>query len=163
MTIAMQPIYTQTVGSGGATSITFNNIPQTFTDLKVLISSRELSTSNFTLEFQFNGSGLNRTLRFIQGNGTTTSSTSISTFSFITNGNTSTANTFGNAEIYIPNYTGSAFKSFIIDSVSENNATLSFQRLTAGLWSNTAAITSITFGSGIAENSTVTLYGITKG
>jgi hypothetical protein len=32
MTIAMQPIYTQTVGAGGAASVIFNNIPQTFTD-----------------------------------------------------------------------------------------------------------------------------------
>lgn len=159
----MQPIYTQTVGSGGATSITFNNIPQTFTDLKVVISSRELSTANFTLEFNFNGIGANRTSRFVQGSGTAASSSSTSSFPFISNANTTTANTFGNAEIYIPNYTGSAFKSLIIDSVSENNATLSYQRLSANLWSNTAAITSIAFSTGIAEYSTFSLYGITKG
>jgi hypothetical protein len=30
-------------------------------------------------------------------------------------------NTFGNSEYYIPNYTGSNFKSFLNDAVSENN------------------------------------------
>ena len=39
MTIAMQPIYTQTIGAT-AGGIVFNNIPQTFTDLKVVVSTR---------------------------------------------------------------------------------------------------------------------------
>jgi hypothetical protein len=106
---------------------------------------------------------LNESGRTIQGSGSGTSSSSLTSFPYVTSGNTSTANTFGNAEIYIPNYAGSTFKPFWVDSVSENNATLSFQRLSANLWSNTAAITSITFSSGIAEHSTFTLYGITKG
>jgi hypothetical protein len=54
---------------------------------------------------------------------------------------TATANTFGNTEFYIPNYTSSNYKSFSVDGVTENNATAAFA-LYAGLWSNTAAITS---------------------
>ena len=40
MSVFLQPIYTQTVGSGGASSIAFNNIPQTFTDLLIKMSVR---------------------------------------------------------------------------------------------------------------------------
>jgi aspartate/tyrosine/aromatic aminotransferase len=40
MASPITPIYTQTVGSGGALSIAFNNIPQFYTDLKVVISGR---------------------------------------------------------------------------------------------------------------------------
>jgi hypothetical protein len=55
MTIAMQPIYTQTVGSGGATSITFNSIPQTFTDLKLSISIRGADSALTEPWIRFNG------------------------------------------------------------------------------------------------------------
>ena len=79
-------------------------------------------------------------------------------------GNNATASTFGNAEIYIPNYAGSTNKSFSVDSVNENNATSASQFLYANLWSNTAAITSITLLSGGSVNllqySTAYLYGV---
>jgi hypothetical protein len=66
-------------------------------------------------------------------------------------------------EIYFPNYASATNKSFSIDSVTENNATLANQFLTAGLWSNTAAITSITLlaaSGNLAYYSTASLYGI---
>jgi hypothetical protein len=46
--------------------------------------------------------------------------------------------------MYIPNYAGSSNKSVSIDAVTENNATAAEANLVAGLWSSTAAITSIT-------------------
>ena len=49
MTIAMQPIYTQTVGAGGTTVISFNNIPQTFTDIQMVISARTNGTGGTRL------------------------------------------------------------------------------------------------------------------
>jgi hypothetical protein len=84
----------------------------------------------------------------------------------------STSNTFGNSSIYIPNYTGSTAKSVSIDSVGENNGTASEQIISAALWNNTAAITSITLTSlddnlnpsgNFAQYSSVSLYGILKG
>lgn len=161
----MTLISTVTVGSGGATGINFGSIPGSFTDLLVKISSREASTANFAVSFGFNTTALNQTSRFLQGTGSSVSSSSTTDVTFLLAGNSATSNTFGSAEIYIPNYAGSTFKSLSIDSVSENNATLSFQRLTAGLWSNTAAITSINLGAGtlFAEYSSASLYGILKG
>ena len=55
-----------------------------------------------------------------------------------------------------------------VDAVGENNATQAFQIISAGLWANTAAITSIQLipqsgGGTFVADSTVSLYGITKG
>ena len=61
------------------------------------------------------------------------------------------------------NYTSSNNKSISIDNVTETNATNNEMAIIAGLWSNTAAITSIklTPDSGsFATNSTFTLYGV---
>jgi hypothetical protein len=79
---------------------------------------------------------------------------------------TSTASTFSNAELYIPNYAGSNNKSSSVDGVSENNATASNMALTANLWSDTAAITSIKLtpagGGNFVQYSTAYLYGISN-
>ncbi len=74
-------------------------------------------------------------------------------------------NTFANGEIYIPNYTASVNKSVSIDSVTENNATSAIAALDAGLWANTAAITSINLNGNngnFVQYSTAYLYGIVK-
>jgi hypothetical protein len=80
--------------------------------------------------------------------------------------NAVTANTFGNIQIYFPNYAGSTNKSYSVDSVTENNETVAYQTILAGLWSNTAAITTATFtaeSGNFAIGSTISLYKITKG
>jgi hypothetical protein len=86
-------------------------------------------------------------------------------WSFLICSNTTTANTFSNSEIYIPNYAGSASKSITGTSVTENNGTASNIYVNAGLWSNGAAISSLSFvssGGNFAQHSTITLYGISK-
>ena len=87
-------------------------------------------------------------------------------FVFDTIGNTATANTFNSTTFYIPNYAGSTNKSFSFDQVNENNTTAANQVLGSVLWSNTAAITSISLtspGYNFVQYSTASLYGITKG
>ena len=164
----MQPIYTQTVGSGGVTALSFNNIPQTFTDLKLVASVRR---NNDTVDFAwtFNGDTSNSystTIFFGQGSaGLGTFRTSnISYLSAYTNGSGQTANTFGSFEAYIPNYTGANFKSVIIDSVAENNATSNISGINAGLYRSANAISSIQLlTANLVQYSTISLYGITKG
>jgi hypothetical protein len=108
-------------------------------------------------------------MRFLLGTGSAVSSTAqTSTYGlagYFNNAN-QTASTFNNAELYIPNYAGSTNKSFSVDSVNENNATLVDTAIMAGLWANTAAITSISiagFSQSITQYSTASLYGILKG
>ena len=153
-----------TVGSGGAASIDFTSIPATYTDLVVKLSLREATGTNWAAVWEFNNSSSSYSARYLQGNGAAASSVTNTAASIIENSSGATANTFGNAEIYIPNYAGSSYKSSSSDSISETNATTSFARLSADLWSNTAAVTSIKFtlpgATNFAQYSTAVLYGI---
>jgi hypothetical protein len=156
-------IATVTVGSGGAASIDFTSIPQTYTDLHLLVSIREETSATAVAFIKFNNTTANRSERYLQGNGSSAVSGTTTVLQFIACQPSDTANTFGNASIYIPNYTSSNYKSVSSDSVSENNATGAFSRLVAGLWSNTSAINQITITTDtgdVAQYSTATLYGI---
>lgn len=158
-------IQTVTVGSGGAASIAFTSIPQTYTDLKLIWSTRStFAATSAAMYMSFNGLTTNFAFRRLRGTGAAVDSYSeaSSTLYGTATGANATSNVFSNGEIYIPNYAGSTNKSFSVDSVSENNATDSIQVLYAGLWSNTAAITSISFttDSNFAQYSSASLYGI---
>lgn len=167
----MQLIQTVTVGSGGEASITFGSggtIPQTYTDLVILFSGRSNRGATFdNIRVQPNGATTGVSSRILYGSGSGASSFTEGYISGYTGGNDATASTFGNSSIYIPNYTASTQKSFSIDSVSENNATAATQALTAGLWTGTDPITSITLdqgdGSTWLQYTSASLYGILKG
>jgi hypothetical protein len=156
-----------TVGASGASSVTFNNIPQTgYTDLMLKGSARVDSSTNAFGYVQFNGSSSNFQRIHLDNNGGTPASYSASdNLSFSTTLSTNTANTFNSFDVYIPNYTSSNYKSFSVDCVVENNASTTniLDILGANLWSNTSAITSVAFypGSGnFVQYSTFSLYGI---
>jgi hypothetical protein len=157
-----------TVGAGGAASIEFTSIPGTYDDLVIKISSR--STTNLGgvwtgVNVRLNGSTTSLTSRQLYGTGSAAGSAATATDNFWTTSSAATASTFDNSEIYIPNYAGSTNKSFSADSVTENNATAALAALTANLWSNTNAVTSITLveaGNSFAQHSTAVLYGIKK-
>jgi hypothetical protein len=165
-------IQSVTVGSGGAASIDFTSIPQTYTDLVFRLSVRSTGSANtwsYCMVY-LNGSTTSNTMRYLHGIGSTTSSgvESNKPYLILSNANT-TASVFTSGELYIPNYSGSTNKSYSFDGVTENNATASYQQLAACLFSNTAAITRITFYAGdgdlnlnqtFAQHSSVSLYGI---
>ena len=162
-----------TVGGGGAASISFTSIPATYTDLVVLVSARSARSDDYRdeLHIRFNSDGGNNySNRILQGNATSTGSGSTSATDYIKKGTmpgaTATANTFSNNLIYIPNYAGSTVKSVSRDEVTENNsATNNYLELSAGRWSGTAAITTITFTpevSTFVQYSTAYLYGISN-
>lgn len=159
----MQLIETKTLGTAGS-SISFADIPQTFTDLLVVSSLRgDQNANNGFTNIGFNSSTSNFSTRFLQGDGSgAASSTGTRGIAYLSNA-FYTSNTFDSTNVYISNYTGSTNKSFSAESVVENNATLGWQFMVAGLWSNTVAITSIQItpntGNFIA-GSTISLYGI---
>jgi hypothetical protein len=172
MATTMNLIAKQTVGAGGASSVTFSNIPDAskgYTDLKVVISVRTTNTLyGETIRIKPNGLSTNGSAIILRGYGSGTSSYTYSSVLATNNslGNGATANTFASIEVYCPNYTSSNYKSFSADSVSENNDTNGRQELTASLWSSTAAITSLVFDNdasyGFTEYSTFYLYGISN-
>lgn len=169
MAIVMTPIYTQTVGAGGAAAVTFNNIPQIYTDLVLVMSNRSTAAQTFqNVDILVNGVGSGYSATRLGGNGSSafsdrfTGSSVINLWESAPAAN-ATANTFSNIQVYIPNYTSSNFKQIISDVVAETNATAANQRLFASLWSNTSAITSLTINSyDHAQHSTFSLYGIIR-
>jgi hypothetical protein len=165
MAYTYSKIATYTVGSGGIASIDFLNIPQTYTDLVLKVSARTNTTgSGNGFVMYLNGSTSSYTRRSVYGDGSTTASNSGTTAAGgLINGTTETSNTFASTDIYIPNYTGSNFKSTSHDTVSENNATFAYVLLSAGLWSNTSPITSMTLvpnAGNFVQYTSAHLYGI---
>ena len=158
-----------TVGSGGASSIDFTSIPSIYTDLVIKHSVRYSSNGDASSYIRFNGdTGTNykRVLLYgdpAAGSAASVSATANSAYGGTVGLSTFTANTFASNDVYVPNYAGSNQKSFSVDGVSENNATLAYEFLAAGLWTNTSAITSISIfpaGGTFVQYSTATLYGI---
>lgn len=156
-------IQSLTVGSGGTASIDFTNIPATYDDLKIILSARYSGTPADGMYIAFNGSTSNFTGRYLFGNGSGAASELLQRYVGSVFG-TSTANVFNSTEIYIPDYKSSTNKSFFVENVAENNASTAYQNLITGLWSNVSAITNISIVSGASflQNTTATLYGITR-
>jgi hypothetical protein len=159
-----------TVGSGGQAAIEFTSIPGTYTDLLVKLSGRSSRSAADLEEFllTFNNNTSSYSEKWLRGTGSSVSSNSFSGSSIQQLGQPgagATANIFGNWEFYIPNYTSSNNKSVSLDGVTENNATNAYAYIHTGLWSNTAAITSIKLSAGsylAVEHSTAYLYGISN-
>jgi len=152
---------------GTATSeINFTSIPATYTDLviKTSLRSDRGGGNEAYVNVRFNSATTDQLVRRLEGGGSSAYSSSESNnWSFMIAGASQTASTFGNTDIYIPNYAGSTNKSFSVDSVEETNATTAYMQLTAGLWSNTAAINAIKliiFDGSFVQYSTATLFGI---
>jgi hypothetical protein len=166
--MTMTLIETKTLGSDTA-SLEFTSIPQTYDDLIVMFSFRSNRATFLDIILaQFNGSTSNLSYRTLEGTGSGVSSyTSTEFMAGASTGTSATSNTFGNSQLYLPNYTSSNAKSGSTDAVSENNATSAVQYITASLWNNTAAITSILLkpatGTLLLTGSSASLYGIKKG
>jgi hypothetical protein len=167
--MTMTLIATQTVGAGGVASISFSSIPSIYTDLQINLFTRcDEATDGRTILMSLNGSSASFTSRVLEAYGTSVSSASTTNGGIgITTGANNTSNTFSSTTAYLPNYSSSSNKTFSCESAIENNSTFAYRQLIAGMWANTATITSLSLsvfnGSNFVQYSTVSLYGITKG
>jgi hypothetical protein len=153
------------VGAAGAATVTFSNIPQTgYTDLVLKTSARNSggnvgNYSAFTIAGAYTPSGL-----FFRGNGSA-ASTGTSQYGQMETGGGAVASSFSNTETYFPNYTSASYKSLSTDSIVGNNVTEGYNNLSAGVVSNTSAITSLTIAAAtgtFVQHSTFYLYGVAK-
>ena len=166
-------ISSQVLGASAAT-VTFSSIPSTYTDLVLRASARSDIALGQTYDGFYvglNGSATTGSGTHLTGSGVSASSTRYNTSTGwmvkaqnSTDGNGATANTFGTAEVYIPSYTASQAKPLGIFGASETNASATPMSATAGLWNNTATVSSIVIytvdGSNWLTGSSFYLYGI---
>jgi len=164
--MTMELVSTITVGSGGAASIEFTGIPGDGKDLQIVLSSRSTSAGTLGL-IKINGvssgGAAGYTHKFLAGSGSSAFSGGDSFYAraFFANRTASTANTFGNSVIYLPNYTSTVNKSWSSDSVEENNGTDAYAAIIAGSFTSTSAITSLSVlheSGDLVQHSTASLY-----
>ena len=160
----MTLISSQTV-STAANAVTFSSIPQTYTDLRIIVSGRLTVSPASDLILKFNGSSTNYAQKYVIGTGSSVVSGSQSYAQIgVLPGTSHTANAFGCNTTYLPNYTSSNYKAFISADAYENNATAAYLSTWANIWSNTAAITSIEVSTApsytMAVGTTIYIYGI---
>jgi len=165
-----ESIATVLVGSAGASSVTFSNIPQTYKHLQLRIIARTTFNNNDDyLSMRFNGdSGANYTYHGLYALNTTPGaygSGNQTILSLQRVAGASAANTFGIVVADILDYTSvNKFKTFRNLGGCEDNTQGSVY-LHSGVWQNTAAITSVQIFGGNASSTLVqhshfALYGI---
>jgi hypothetical protein len=159
-------IASSTVGAGGAATISFTSIPSSYSDLVLKVSARTNTardSSGYYYQITVNGSTADQATRYINGNGTGISTNSFSRLFGYAVPSDYTSSTFSSDDWYFSNYAGSTSKSATAEITNENNSTLSDMNLLAGLWSQSAAISSISIapaGGSFVQYSTASLYGI---
>jgi len=162
----------------GAAAATWTSatIPSSYDHLYLTISARgALAGTNWYeyVDVQFNGdTGTNYSSTGLRGQASAgawqTSGVDGLDRVLLINADGSTASTFGNASIWIPNYANTAnFKQVVARFATEGDTASNGEWILgigAGLWSSTAAITSITIdpqNGDLMQYSTFTLYGVT--
>lgn len=162
----MQAIYTQTVTSTAGVNITFNNIPQNYTDLLLSCSVRFAGNNGDAyLTFNNDTAGL-ASSTYLQGTSggpyTGRMTGNYGVFIGQISGSSSTANTFSGIDILIPSYSSNIFKTSLALGARENNSNTDYTTMpSVGLWRANAPITSM-YLYGLAQHSRVTLYGISR-
>ncbi len=163
----MKKIQSVTVSASTSAAMEFTSIPATFDDLLIKVSHRvSVNIGIAAVLLQYNSNASSYSYRRILGDGSTVASATDTTSAVaIAQGGNATASTFGNLEIYIPNYAGSTNKTASADNGNETNGTTEYLSFYAHLWSNTAAITSVKLllsSGSFVTHSTATLYGIKR-
>jgi hypothetical protein len=153
-----ESIATTTLTSS-ANTVSFTSIPATYTDIVVSCKFQKTTTDNFWINF--NGdSASNYSETWMVGNGSSAASgrESSTTRILLSNGVGDGPN--GMAIIHIFSYLGSTNKTILTRNGDAAIATAA----AAGLWRNTAAITSLAITTQVVNpwnaGTTFTLYGI---
>jgi hypothetical protein len=142
-----------------ATGVTFNNIPSTYTDLKLVTNATHNDGSETGMYLTINDSTSSFSGIYMYGNVNPASSGSLGRYV----GTVSGALYPNTTEITFRNYSSTSYqKQFYVDNATESNSTSYNMNRISGLWASTSAINSIkidqsgNFGAG----STFYLYGI---
>jgi hypothetical protein len=153
---------TETVTGSPASSVTFSlSGISGYTDL-VLVCNAKVTTGTPTIRLQFNSdTGSNYSATILYGDGSSAGSVRVSSQASINQGLCTTE--FGTTQIHLMNYSNATTNKTTLCNYRNIGPTYGEAGAIAGLWRNTAAITSITIfpaSSTFATGSTFSLYGI---
>lgn len=169
MPVTYIPINSQVLGSTQAT-VVFNNIPQTYTDLVLIVDGFTTHSDDGARGYiQFNtdtGSNTNYSDCYLGITATTKQTNKDTNAAYIAYGvlgNESTRPAF--VEVNIMNYRNTSSWGLVLSKTGKYATTASGNfgnRWTAGTWRNTAAITDITLkcDTAYAAGTSFSLYGI---
>lgn len=157
-----EPIATTTLASA-ANAITFSSIPATYTDLVVVFNAL-CSTGGTTGQMLLNNATTGYSATFLRGTGSAAASNRFTSDSSLTVMYQALSSTVpSHARINIFNYTGSTYKTVLIEDAQDYNGSGQVMR-SVGLYQSTSAITSIKLqasgGANLDIGTTATLYGI---
>ena len=165
---AFDSIATTTVGSGGASSVTFSGIPSTYTHLQVRVLARSTQATTQAHAFwRFNSdTGSNYAFHGVYGSlGTAASFATTTTTGNLLDGEPGSSIASGIFAVSIVDVLDYAntnkYKTSRVITGWDGNGSGNIA-MHSGLWMNTNAITSITFynGTNFTEYSSFALYGI---
>ena len=136
--------------TANAASIQWSNIPQSGKDLLLVINARTVATFS-SGRMNYNGSTVNYASRKLWGDGQSgqvpssgTGPTDAADIGFLSWN--ATANTFGNANIYISRYSQAVGHMHSVEVVTENSASnASFQTLVGGFHNVASPISTLSF------------------
>jgi hypothetical protein len=162
---AMIPIATASLS--GLNTVTFSSIPQAYEHLQ-LRAYLNNAVGNISVSMQFNGdTGTNYAKHIIYGDGSAAAASGVATTASMTfhiySGNTS--NIFSAAVMDVLDYANTNKNTTVRGICGWDNNGSGSVMLGSGLWVNTNAVTSITFGAAggtWSSGSTIALYGIKR-
>ena len=162
MPLTYDPIATTTLGSAQS-DITFSSIPGTFTDLVLIVTGRQSGGSDVPF-LRFNGTTTGYSSIRLRGNGAAVAAGRQGGSGMWLGDNSAIATQPALVTANIFSYAGSTNKS-VLGSINADSNGAGFLSRAAGIWMNTAAITSLTWSAGTdtwIAGTTATLYGILR-
>jgi hypothetical protein len=174
----LQAIYTQ-VSTGSNSSFTFNNIPQNYTDLRVVLSVKDVTTvgtGSYVLCYINNDSGSTSYSRCELYQSFTDYGTGVvgarGDLGYLAIARTATSNTsywnagtFSTVTIDFTDYTSGKWKSWQQQVSAPSNLTTAYcTKQEAGIYKSSAPITKLAFNQpgNYVAGSSITLYGIAR-
>lgn len=171
MAATYEPIATTTLSSP-VSSITFSSIPSTFTDLRLVLSCPGFSSYNDLTAFEFNNdTGSNYALCRLRGDGSSATSSAVSSDTKLTpmNANTSAGYPFFITFDILSYANTSVYKTALISFNNDQFGSSGNIGRCVGIWRSASALSTIKIYTGInaifntfPNNTTATIYGILK-
>jgi hypothetical protein len=159
-----------TANPAGTAAFSFSSIPQTYTDLLIIVNARVTSAWDIQA-FQANGSGSGYAGTYLEGAGSgATGGTGTSEIAWRAGyipGSDASNLQYSTDEYHIMNYTSTSHNKTLLTNARRgvySSTTFGQVQFKIGYWANTSAITSLTCGTAnggtYATGTNIRLYGI---